>query len=339
MGRSMIIIVMGVMLTIGIMQTSIFGTIGGLNQTNVDYAENVQAANMAHTGAELAIRQLRDDPSWRTSEWVVTTNQGNATVSVTTIDADTLRVISTGSANDGVHTVRYTLLEAPYSLVPQFKAAMGIYTDNFIFSIDGAAARIDGADVSETCETVPGVGVNTETAKAKVGEWSNIHGDPTGEAGILTDSHEWEDVQKLIDNLAPLATKVTRHISDFGSPEYPGVFVVEDQVKLTGGTPEGFGILIIRSDGELELEGGLDLTGNFTFNGLVIFENAYNLDARGTPTINGSIMIGGNTDTDVPIHIRGSVEFNYDCSAQDLADRAYQNAGASMRFTTLSVFE
>jgi hypothetical protein len=339
MGRSMIIVVMGVMLTIGITQTSIFSTMGSMDQKNVNYAENIQAANIAHTAAEMAMRQLRDNPNWRTQSWEVTSNGGTAIVSVVTVDSDTLRVTSTGSINDQTHTVNYTILESPFSLVPQFNAAMGIYTDNFIFNIDGAAGRLDGNDVSGECETVPGVGVNSETAKTKVGKWSNIKGDPNGEAGILEDTHEWDDVQKLIDALAPSATKVTKDIKDFGSKENPGVFVVDSKVRLAGGVPTGYGILIVRSGGELELEGDLTLTGNFEFNGLVIFENAYNLDARGTPTINGSIMIGGNTDFDIPIHIRGNVSFNYDCSAQDLADRAYMTAGASMRFTTLSIFE
>lgn len=339
MGRSMIIVVMGVMLTIGITQTSIFSTMGSMDQKNVTYAENIQAANIAHTAAEMAMRQLRDDPNWRTQNWEVSSNGGFAVVSVVTVDSDTLRVTSTGSINDQNHTVSYTILEAPFSLVPQFNSAMGIYTDNFIFNIDGAAARLDGNDVSGTCPTVPGVGVNSELAQAKVGSWDNIYGDPDGKAGVLEETHEWDDVQKLIDKLAPTATKVTKDIKNFGSKESPGVFVVDESVKLSGGVPTGYGILIVRSGGELELEGGLDLTGNFEFNGLVIFENAYNLDARGTPTINGSIMIGGNTDFDIPIHIKGNVEFNYDCSAQDLADRAYMSAGASMRYTTLSIFE
>jgi hypothetical protein len=339
MGRSMIIVVMGVMLTIGITQTSIFSTMGSMDEKNVTYAENIQAANIAHTAAEMAMLQLRDDPTWRTQGWEVSANGGSAVVSIVTVDSDTLRVTSTGSINDQTYQVSYTILESPLSLVPQFNAAMGIYTDNFIFNIDGAAGRLDGNDVSGECETVPGVGVSSETGKAKVGSWSNIKGDPDGEAGVLEATHEWSDVQKLIDVLSPTATKVTKGIKDFGSRENPGVFVVDEQVKLAGGVPTGYGILIVRSGGELELEGGLDLTGNFEFNGLVIFENAYNLDARGTPTINGSIMIGGNTDFDIPIHIRGNVSFNYDCSAQELANVAASGAGSQMRFTTLSIFE
>lgn len=342
MGRSMIIIVMGVMLTIGITQTSIFSTMGSMDQKNVTYAENILAANIAHTAAEMAIRQLRNDPSCRAQNWEVSSSGGRAVVSVITVSSDTLRVTSTGSINDQNHTVSYTILEAPFTLVPQFNAALGIYTDNFILSTDGAAARLDGNDRSGTCPPTPGVGVISEEGKLKVDSGihteENIKGDPDGEAKILDETHDWDDVQKLIEALLPVAIPVTDRMNPIGTIENPGVFVVDGKTRITGNTT-GAGIMIVRAGGDLFHEGGLDLSGTFEFDGLVIFEDAYELTAAGTPTINGSIMIGGNTSSVIPIQIKGAVQFNYDCSAQDLADKAFMNAASSMRFTTLSIFE
>jgi hypothetical protein len=57
-------------------------------------------------------------------------------------------------------------------------------------------------------------------------------------------------------------------------------------VKLTGQQSEGFGIMVIRETANMDYEGedgsSLSVAGNFEFNGLIIFENAYAFDGRGT---------------------------------------------------------
>ncbi|MDZ7807187.1 MAG: hypothetical protein U5K71_08725 [Gracilimonas sp.] len=73
-----------------------------------------------------------------------------------------------------------------------------------------------------------------------------------------------------------------------GTAEKPGVFFVEGDTKFTSNT-EGFGIMVVRNYGTVsgdstlldETTGSLDLKGGFTFNGLIIFENAYNMDGKG----------------------------------------------------------
>ena len=73
----------------------------------------------------------------------------------------------------------------------------------------------------------------------------------------------------------------------------------------------------------------LDLAGNFEFNGLVVFENAYSIDGRGTPKINGTMLIGNTDlmgDDSIDIDLGGNISINYDCEAEEYARMAAANA-------------
>jgi len=339
----MIIIVLGMLFTVGLTQTSLMGTMHTMNTKTSEFAENIQAANIAHEAAEMVLLELRKDPTWRVQNHTLTVSQGDALISIHEIHSDTLHIISNGMFEDQFYTVEYTAVETRLAVdVPEFSGAMTIDTDNFIFSL-GGAAEINGNDVSGTCAATPGVGVTSLTSELLVGLNSRIKGNPNGRAGRVPGG-SYGKAQDLIKNLenSPFANHITEtnYKGNLGTIEEPGVFFIDQKVKLTGGIPEGYGILVIRAGGELELDGALDLAGNFKFNGLVIFENAYNLDAKGTPTINGSILIGSNDGSTIPIHISGNVQFNYDCTAQEYANLAAQNTATNnRRFSAVSIFE
>jgi hypothetical protein len=125
-----------------------------------------------------------------------------------------------------------------------------------------------------------------------------------------------------------------------GTKENPGIFFVEEYTKLSGGIDDGHGIMVIRTNGELDMEGELDLKGNFNFNGLVIFENAYALDGAGTPNIKGAVMVGktANIGT-IDIDLTGNIGIQYDCKARDYALQATQEIVNIPQFAVLSVFE
>jgi hypothetical protein len=343
MGRSMLIVVMGVIITLSMSQTSLFGTLSQIEEKTNNYAISTSVSNIAHTGAEIALQNLRNDSEWRVQGMNIETANGMISVSTNDMSGDTLMITATGSFQGQNHSVNYIVVENSATLpVPDFQGAMSIDTDNFVFSL-GGSAEINGNDVSGTCEAEPGVAVTSETGANKVGTNSRIKGDPDGKAGVVESGSfaKAQELIKLLEN-SPHAKHITEtnYKGDFGSKEEPGVFFIDQKVRLSGGIPEGYGIMIIRAGGELEMEGELELRGNFTFNGLVIFENAYNLDARGTPTINGSILIGSTSEVTVPIYITGNVQFNYDCTAREYARIASENAASGeKRFATISVFE
>ena len=343
MGRSMLIVVMGVIITLSMSQTSLFGTLSQIEVRTNNYAVATSVSNLAHSGAEIAMQNLRNNSDWRVQGMNIETNNGLITITTTDVSADTLLITATGTSIEQTHTVNYLVVKRIGNLpVPEFKGSMSIDTDNFVFSL-GGAAEINGNDISGTCDAQPGVAVTSAIGVDKVGTNTRIKGDPDGKAGIVEGGAfaEAQELIKLLEN-SPHAKHITEtnYKGDLGSKDQPGVFFIDQRVRLTGGIPEGYGILVIRAGGELELEGELDLAGNFTFNGLVIFENAYNLDAKGTPTINGSILIGSNSDATVPIHVSGNVKFNYDCTAYEYARIAAEvTAVNNKRFLAISVFE
>jgi len=110
-------------------------------------------------------------------------------------------------------------------------------------------------------------------------------------------------------------------------------------VRLTGQQSEGYGIMVIRADASMEMEDpSLSVAGNFEFNGLVIFENAYAFDGRGTPTINGSVLIGetdGHTGDKIDIDLGGDININYDCMGEKYAKMAADNAVQQNKYTLL----
>jgi len=99
--------------------------------------------------------------------------------------------------------------------------------------------------------------------------------------------------------------------------------------------------MVVRSGGELEYEGELSVAGNFKFNGLVIFENAYNMTGRGTPRINGSVLVGKANDTNerLDIDLGGTIDIQYDCTAEKYAQLASASRLGQNRYKRLSTYE
>ncbi|MDZ7755709.1 hypothetical protein [Rhodohalobacter sp.] len=119
---------------------------------------------------------------------------------------------------------------------------------------------------------------------------------------------------------------------DLGTADNPGIYVVnniksEGQLVIT----RIMELLIVRNSGKIEVDGeitdgGIDAKGSFQFDGLVIFENAFELDMGGNAVINGSVLIG-NTIKGIKhliYNLRGTPDIKYDCQAQEYADQAAQ---------------
>jgi hypothetical protein len=173
----------------------------------------------------------------------------------------------------------------------------------------------------------------------------DVEGDPK----VATDKDlSYEPTDELIARLAnTTSVQYLTGTTDqtLGTSSDPGVFFVEDNLKLTGKQDEGYGILVIRSDGEMSYEGDdgstLDIAGNFEWNGLVIFENAYNFKGRGTPTINGSVLVGNTSDYDgsIGIDLNGNIHLQYDCAAEEYAKMAAANAVDQNKYTRVVTLE
>ena len=347
MGRAMLIIVAGVLMSVGITQTSLFGGLGMMVGHSANYAEAVQAKNIAYMGTELAMRDMINDPDWRDGESrTYTVGDGVAAIQIEETASGMFRLSSSGSFSGENQEVAILLQENVNSGVPKFFSALGIIMedpDQFTIDVSGASG-IDGNDVSGTCDPVPGVTVVHESDKDYIestGSTSNIAGDPP----VHVDKDlKFDDIKKLIDALdGPGANYLPpgNYKGSLGTEDDPGIYVVNSKTRITGNNV-GYGILIIKNTGELELDAILDLRGTMQWNGLVIFENAFAIDARGTPEIRGSV-IAGKSNKWAPkfdVDFGGTADIRYDCSAQKYADMAAAGyVNSNMTFNRLSVYE
>ena len=366
----MLIVVAGVLMSVGLTQTSLFGGLGSMIGHSGSYAENIQAKNIAYMGSELAIQKMINEPAWRdqgTVQYVI--EGGDVSVRIEKTPEGLYRLYSTGTFNDKTQEIVLLLQEGRNSRVPVFDSALSVMFDkegtNGKIQLEGDISGggnkggIDGNDASGTCDPVPGIRVPSDNYNkyltdmdAEKKSHDYFRGDPSVETD---DEMDFDEIAELIDALKAanptyLETDGT-NIRDLGTAESPGVFFVENGSAKIAGNTEGFGILVVRggqsyvegeTGEEVEVEGGtLDISGKVKFNGLVIFENADNLTGSGTIDIFGSVLVGKTqAGAKFDFALNGNSTIQYDCSAQTYADMAAINLpGSGITMQPRSVFE
>lgn len=353
MGRAMLIICLGVLVALGYTFIGSANQHEGLIQRNVNSYYAMKARNTAFTGVQLAIQKYNEDPT--KSEFTNTSaaiEDANLTLSIKEIpyeNADSLRVTSVSSVHGAEHRIVATYdIREKLQLVPDFVSALSIATDNFTFDINGNSAQLNGTYPDpDVCPSKSGVAVKSEDAKEYVGQYSAITGTSGNEASVNSNlESEFTKAEDLIEMLEDQPDvqylKGDQQVTEMGTKENPGIFFIEEDVKLAGGIEEGFGIMVVRSNADFDYEGGLEVNGNFTFNGLVIFQNASEFDAAGTPNINGTVLIGnseGEGFYPTNISIKGDVTVQYDCTAKKYAELAVNNTLNTTIYKLLSVYE
>lgn len=367
MGRAMLIICAGVLVSLGIVGISTSNQGRMLNQTTVNYAEYTMAKNAAHTAIQMATQLINQDEDWP-DQYNSEANYWNPTIQGlevrlhtdfedndfwTTGEHDLLWFYSKAQlgeefGNKVVEVTSHYRKRPFYELVPDFKGALQLPTDIGAFDVDGNAHNISGIPPSASgCDVddiKPPVVVHTQETKDKlIGADINLEGKEgnTDPDKIVIDSElNYEPTDELIERLYNSGNSITvnsDYSSTLGTADNPGVFFIEGNVKLTGKQTEGFGIMVIRADASMEMEDpSLSVAGNFEFNGLVIFENAYEFDGRGTPTINGSVLVGETPNHEgdkIDIDLGGNININYDCKGEMYAKMAADNAVQQNKYT------
>lgn len=365
MGRAMLIICAGVLISLGFVGAGTKEQGQRITSNNVGYAEFIQAKNRAHTAIQMAFQEMNKDADWAKDHdadnpWYPEVDGQTVTLFVdyfhdnpAFFGVDSIRVYSSTPYGTGLSKVAD--IESVYTrneidMVPEFEGAITLASEYTKVSTNGSAS-INGNNNS-CSENKPGIVANNpdayydaDSGTQQLQNKDAIEGDPPLK---LDTSIQYDPTDELIARLAELSnvTKITgNYKGSMGTQDNPGVFFVEEEAKLTGGIDDGYGIMVVRTNGSLTLEEDgtiIDLAGNFTFNGLIIFENAYNLDGKGTPTINGSVLIGNTDDysgKDLEIDLNGNIHFQYDCKGEDYANQAAAIAFQQARYRRIVTFE
>lgn len=368
MGRGMIILTIGSIIVLGMIQLGMYDQRQRIQGLTTEYAKEVQAKNTSHSAIQLAMEEINQSPSWnptKANPWQTDIDGAYIELYYETLstgasitDPDSIRIYSTawygGQGSKGSstykqtaaqHTVISTYLKTGLHYVPEPKGGLGIGTNNFTFSMGGSSS-ISGNDASGTCSDLPAVTTPSllDAAKVTTGT-SDLTALESSDTKVSADPDmSYEPVDELIARLStqPGVQYVSgNYKGGFGSASDPGIFFVDSYAKLTGGIEEGFGILVIRSGGELEYEGAISVAGNFTFNGLIIFENAFDFDGKGTPDLNGSVLVGNTpgNNTTIDIDLSGNLQIQYNCESVDYARKAAAKHLKQNRYTRVSTFE
>lgn len=359
MGRAMLIMCAGALIALGYFSISTSKQGKMLTEKTVNYADFVMAKNAAHTAIQMSMQNINKDDTWadthnQNNPWKTNINEREVELyteynpSANFWDPDELRLISNAKHNEiSVRVISQYLMEPFSSLVPDFAGALQLPTEIGTFNVDGAAHAINGTPPSaHNCpESKPPIMVNSDITKQKVEDaGTNVDGEV-----VIDPSLNYEPTDELIERLNNSGNAITvnsEYSQQLGSADNPGVFFIEGSVKLTGKQSQGFGIMVIRSGGNMVYEGDdgteLSVAGNFEFNGLIIFENAYDFDGRGTPTINGSVLVGSTPDYEgspINIDLGGDININYDCQGEDYARKAAAMAVQQYKYTRVVTSE
>lgn len=360
MGRAMLIICAGALLAMGFMNISTSRQGKMLSENTVNYADYIMAKNTAQSAIQMAMQHINADEEWadnhdQLTPWNSVINGREVTLYTEYEESEDywepseLRLIANARHNEIAVEVNSLYLMQPFSsLVPDFEGALQLPSDIGLFNVDGSAHAINGTPpTASNCEEgKPPVVVTSDETKEKIeGEDTNLDGD------IMVDpSLNYEPTDELIERLLNSGNAITvgsEYGEQLGTADNPGVFFIDGKVKLTGQQSEGYGIMVIRSGGTMEYEDAdLSVAGNFNFNGLVIFENAFAFDGRGTPTINGSVLVGNTEEymedpdnSAIDINLGGNININYDCKGEDYAKIAAADAVKQNKYTRVVTSE
>lgn len=364
MGRAMLIICSAALISLGIIGISTAEMGQLLSQTNVNYAYETTVKNAAHTGIQIAMQEISDDSTWVTEYDADNPDTPNVDNPVDELfiyaeylnddwdtnefwESDSVRIVAQAKLFHGSETTKATVSSvykmAKFSdFVPDFTGALQLPTGYKSLNADGDAHAING--IADHCEENKSpVTVNSQETKDDLDTKDlNLDGDIS-----VDESLDYEPTDELIERLENSGNAITvgsDYSENLGTPDDPGIFFIDGNVKLTGQQSEGYGIMVIKNTADMEYEdedgNTVNIRGNFEFNGLVIFENANLFDGRGTPTINGSVLVGNTEDSEtIDIDIGGNIEINYDCDGENYSRIAAANAVDQNKYTRVVTYE
>lgn len=349
MGRAMLIICAGVLVALGYTFIGSASQSESMIQRNVNTYYSTKAKNVAHTGIQIAIERYNNDatndPTQKEQEFTYTESTEGTDLNLTLKeDVETIgknnteiaKVTSKSTYNGAEHTVISTFdISKKQQLVPIFAGALSKVGDQDVnFEKGNPKVHFNGnAPAGSGCDNKPGFTVNDQEEVDDYDDSSNIEGDPDV---AVDNSIEVDDVSDLVDALEPQATTIGDGFDWATSTEQnPGVYFLEGEANYSG-KDNGYGILVVRNNATLNI---LSVSGQFTFNGLVIFENGGSFKGTGNATFNGSVVSVSDSYSTFDINANGNFTAQYDCNSQKYANDAVFDVLNTTIYKQLSVYE
>jgi hypothetical protein len=313
MGRSSMLLVMGLAVIFGIIGNNVRKGTNSLTETHSSYYKYTNARNLARLGIHRHLRYLDGISGVSLPHDPMECSYNGGSYSIDTLRCgDTLTITSRGTYQDTTYTSKARLLYSTKPF-PTSKSAIGVRATPVNFSISGGA-EVDGRNYDATGTTLVGSGdlpgvttMNaTDSATVKAAGGSNIVGNPAVKVDqTTTDPGPFiEEYKNSADYI--YSSSGTYSGATWGSAANPTVVYCNSgddttfSIKFTGGVT-GYGILVVR--------GNVQFNGNFSFYGLVVvdgFNTQVQFGASGTPQIVGGLCVAGNAGAKVTLKGSGA---------------------------------
>lgn len=200
---------------------------------------------------------------------------------------------------------------------------------NIETTFSGNSFSINGTDRCGVASAVPGISITdpalateiTNTSLADGGLDSSQMDNVTGAGGSPSVRVTFQSPTMVSDLASAFLGQIHTAIpgGNYGGNESWGTAASPRITRITGdaniqGTIDGYGVLII--------DGALDVSGNFTFNGLVIARGDIEVQFTGNAGIFGSVLLTESSayDPTVELDVRGNAHIRYDSCALAAAD-------------------
>lgn len=336
MGKSILITILGLSITIGVIIMKLNANSKEGLKTSIDYFSSTQARLIANSGVEVYLEKLRRDKfltgSFNNNELF----DGYYNLSISGPDDD-LRIICTGYFYGAEHTTKVKAKRLPVDLPPVYGALFVSSSTmdlklNGNLEINGNDTNIDGSEGSEPA--VPGIAVDDPADSAFIVNElkSQISEDILGagespSVSSITDTTDWmqltQDLIFAADTTLKTGTYTTGSV--FGTTLKPIITFVNGDVSFAG-SASGSGIMVIN--------GNVSMSGNFTYYGLIIVfgQSSIQTQITGNGGIYGTTILVGDQ---IDIHSTGNASFFYSSEA---INNAKTNLKSS-RFLIMSWWE
>jgi len=340
MGRAMIIICSGLIVALGYTIIGTNNQAQRLTNSNVGYANQMQAQNAAQIAVQVGIEKINKNPNWvdshnsDSSAWADTINGANTrlwiekvsdTTNASGLKEETFRIHSSASYFEQNASVTTLYEKSELHYVPDFKSVMSFTSGNFTF-VMADSATINGSDPMGSCEDMPGIITSSSSDSSEIASNSGsgqIQGNPAIKVDENTSYTSFGELVSYLDGMPDVKHLSGNYSGTLGDSTGPGVFFIDSPVDIQSDISEGYGILVIQDDGKLYYQGNSDIAEQLTFNGLVVFENAWDFKADNTPSISGSVVLGNTGSApSMNIVLDGTISITYDCDAQKYARQA-----------------
>lgn len=316
MGRTALLLVMGLGMAMGYIGFQMYRASENASDTQYAYLKYMQARNLARASIHAALRTYdRSQTPAVHSDTQFNNGAFRLDSLETSVNGDTVRMVSTGVYAESTYTMKVTLFRDTRPF-PMPNSAIGIRASPVDFTMTGAQAEVDGRNYDETGTTLvgsgnlPGVATMTSSDSAEViGEGAGRINGSVAVAKDTTTPNPGAYINEYLNNYDYYYT--AGNIPNppgnvWGSPTNPVVVVCDSPADTNysctiNGNVTGYGVLVVK--------GNLVLGGTFNWYGLVICygeSNTVTFKENGTPGIVGGLIVATPNGGGATLQLKGS---------------------------------